>query len=444
MSELVVGEYVTPWLRLVAPLGQGAMGSVWIAEHVTLRSRVAVKFLLRALADEPECVERFAREASAAAQVRSPHVVQVLDYGVGDGELPYIVMELLDGCDLGERLRREHRLPLGQVVSIVVQACKALSVAHARGVIHRDIKPENIFLCDDASGTPFVKLLDFGIAKAIDHAAQLTRGGVWLGSPSYMSPEQIDAPLTINGRSDLWGLGVVAYEALTGVRPFRADSLPEVLKRIRSGAFDPPSKLVPSLPPEVDAWFARAIARNPGERFPTAREMSDALVHAVSRVQLADTLVAPSIAFPLLRPRDPVEHVEHLEHVERPSVRDVVPEHRPRWPWVVASGLLVVGGGVGYGVVRDRVLHEQHRQYLAVESPRAEPTDDPPIVEDSGTPEVFVPPPPPPPPRKKATISVPEVSDASAREAETEPEIGADSAEPVDAVEDVAEEGVSD
>ncbi len=334
MHRLTAGAYVTPSIRLVERLGQGAMGCVWTADHLTLHSRVAVKFLADALAAEPECVERFAREAAAAAQVRSPHVVQVFDYGIGEHGSPYIVMELLEGRDLGAHLRERVCLTLHEVVSIVRQACRALSWAHARGVVHRDVKPENIFLCDQPGDELFVKLLDFGIAKARIGRC-LTANGVWLGSPSYMSPEQLEGSDAVDGRSDSWSLAVVAYEALTGKKPFGGESLPEILERIRTATHVPPSVLVPALPRSIDAWFARACAVDPARRFDSVADMSRALEHAAREsFELSDTVAAdvlvPSTPFPLVpraRPRE-VELDLSDDPLERPSVRDLHPEER--------------------------------------------------------------------------------------------------------------------
>src|SRR5262249_30549614 len=198
-------------LRLVKLLGEGGMGSVWIADHTTLKTQVAVKFMAQALASSAEAVERFAREASAAARIKSPHVVQVLDHGFTSERIPYIAMELLEGEDLGVRLERLGRIGLSETTTIIAQACKALSRAHSLGIVHRDIKPENIFLTE-IDGELVVKILDFGIAKQTQATGLgMTTTGTMVGTPYYMSPEQVVSAKAVDSRSDLWSIGVVAY-----------------------------------------------------------------------------------------------------------------------------------------------------------------------------------------------------------------------------------------
>jgi serine/threonine-protein kinase len=269
-------------VRLVRPLGRGGMGSVWVAEHLTLRTEVVVKFMSETLASDPVSTARFWREASSAAAVKSPHVVQMLDHGFMADGTAFIIMELLDGEDLNHRLLRDRVVPLPELAVIVTQACKALSRAHAAGIIHRDIKPDNIFLCRTDDGEPFVKLLDFGVAK-LGGAGDLhmTQTGMVVGTPYYMSPEQALGSPPVDATTDLWSLGVVAFEAMTGVRPFDGPTMGALTMAICSERPPVPSQVNPQIPPAVDAWLARACAREREQRFPTAREMSDALVAAL-------------------------------------------------------------------------------------------------------------------------------------------------------------------
>ncbi|HLK37239.1 MAG TPA: protein kinase [Polyangiaceae bacterium] len=285
MSEPAPGMMVTSNVRLLRPLGRGGMGSVWVAEHVSLRTNVVVKFMARELADSQEALARFSREAAAASQVKSPHVVQMLDHGVGVDGRPYIVMELLEGHDLEQRLAAGTALPPGEVDAVVSQLARALSKAHERGIVHRDVKPSNVFLLDAGGGELFVKLLDFGIAKAPEGgiAGGTTRTGSFVGSPFYMSPEQVVGDKQIDHRTDLWSLGVVAYEALTGAKPFYAETVGALALKIHRDPLPIPSRVNPALPPAVDAWFAQACARDPAGRFGSARDMSDALARALSR-----------------------------------------------------------------------------------------------------------------------------------------------------------------
>ena len=279
---LAAGMEVTPSVRLVSPLGAGGMGAVWLADHTALNTRVVVKFMLIGLDSSVSARARFKREAEAASQVKSPHVVQTFDYGVTADGVPFIVMEHLEGRDLGQEIAAKGPLDPARVVSIVAQVSKALTKAHAANLLHRDIKPDNIFLCHhEAEDDLFVKLLDFGIAKT--HTAEgaeitldgQTKTGQVVGTPFYMSPEQVTAQKVIDLRSDLWSLGVVAFEALTGVRPYDGPSFGALAVKIATGEPPKPSDHNPSLPPSVDEWFARACARDPAKRFGSARELSD-------------------------------------------------------------------------------------------------------------------------------------------------------------------------
>jgi eukaryotic-like serine/threonine-protein kinase len=283
VPEAHAGLMVTSSVKLVRPLGEGGMGSVWVAYHEALRTEVVVKFIASDLKNSREATERFSREAAAASQVKSPHVVQTFDHGISNDGVPYIVMELLEGRDLGAHLDVHGRCSPELVLEIVVQLSRALDKAHARGIVHRDIKPGNIFLCESSGDGVFIKLLDFGIAKGVDvpKIDSATKTGAMIGSPFYMSPEQILGSKEIDHRSDLWSVGVVTYEALTGKKPFDAETMGGLAIRIHSEPLPLPTKLVPELSPAVDAWFMRACARKPEERFSSAKEMAEALAKAL-------------------------------------------------------------------------------------------------------------------------------------------------------------------
>jgi serine/threonine-protein kinase len=282
VPEAHAGMMVTPSVRLVRPLGEGGMGAVWVADHLALHTQVVVKFIAAGLKDSKEATERFSREAAAAAQVKSPHVVQTFDHGFTADGIPYIVMELLEGRDLGELLEHEGRCSPELVVEIIAQLARALDRAHERGIIHRDIKPGNIFLCDGGRGEVFVKLLDFGIAKGVDvpKLDSGTKTGAMIGSPFYMSPEQILGSKNLDHRSDLWSVGVVAYEALTGQKPFDAETMGGLAIRIHSEPLPIPSQVAP-LPDAVDAWFQRACSRAIPDRFNSGKEIAEALAAAL-------------------------------------------------------------------------------------------------------------------------------------------------------------------
>ena len=283
-ATVISGKY-----RLDREFARGGMGSIWLARHIQLDMPVAIKFMDSALPEAADGRARFKREARSAALIRSPHVVQILDHGI-DGEVPYIVMELLDGEHLGARLRREGRISLSAAATIATQVAKALRRAHAAGIIHRDLKPANIFLAR-SDEDEIVKILDFGIAKATakEEGNEPTKTGVLMGSPNYMSPEQARGSKSIDHRSDLWSLGVILFRAITGEMAFTGDSEVDIILKICVGPLPVPSQVAPDLTPEIDAYFERALAREPAERFQSAREMATELNDLVTRMgPLAD------------------------------------------------------------------------------------------------------------------------------------------------------------
>jgi serine/threonine protein kinase len=301
-ATLAAGMQVTPSVRLVSQLGAGGMGAVWIADHTALNTRVVVKFMLVGLDSSASARTRFKREAEAASQVKSPHVVQTFDYGVTADGLPFIVMEHLEGRDLAAEIAARGALDPVTVIAIVTQVAKALTKAHAAGLLHRDIKPDNIFLCQSESEDDlFVKLLDFGIAKThtVEGEAELdaqTKTGQVIGTPFYMSPEQVTAQKVIDLRSDLWSLAVVAFEALTGQRPFDGPSFGALAVKIATTDAPKPSATNATLPPSVDAWFAQACAREPAARFGSARELAEKLRAAFEGVVSLPPVVSGSMS----------------------------------------------------------------------------------------------------------------------------------------------------
>ncbi|HKO91641.1 MAG TPA: serine/threonine-protein kinase, partial [Polyangiaceae bacterium] len=221
------GSVLSDKYRLEALLGRGGMGSVWRAEHLGFRAPVAVKLMDRGVGLDPDALARFHREAHSAATIRSPHVVQILDHGVDDiSNMPFIVMELLDGETLGERLTRERTLSPERTASVIGDVCRALGRAHPAGIVHRDLKPDNVFLVRDEQ--EFAKVLDFGVAKSRPYAlgvGETTRTGSLVGTPYYMSPEQMRGAKELDSRSDLWSVAVMACECITGRRPFEGDTV---------------------------------------------------------------------------------------------------------------------------------------------------------------------------------------------------------------------------
>jgi len=272
--QLTEGLNVADRFRLVRELGRGGMGSVWLAEHTRLDALCAVKFIDREGRNNWEVRRRFHHEAKAAAQLRSPHVVQILDHGEWE-DIPYIAMEYLEGEDLAHRLHRVGRLSWGETCRIASHVARALGKAHAAGIVHRDVKPENIFLVRD-DDNEIAKVLDFGIAQ---HATSEPNGAgrSILGTPFYMSPEQASGTTRVDHRSDLFSLSVIVYQCLTGELPFVGEAVQDVLLQILQAPVPIPSLKAADLPPTFDAWWARASARDVSHRYQTAKEFAEAL-----------------------------------------------------------------------------------------------------------------------------------------------------------------------
>jgi len=271
-GRVLCGRY-----RILDALGAGGMASVWRGEQVSTGLPVAIKIILRELIDTPGAIVRFQTEAKAVAQLRSQYVVRLIDYDVDQDAGPFIVMELLEGETLGTRLGRGDRLAPPEVARIFAQVAKGLDHAHANRIVHRDLKPDNIFLARDDDGTYTAKLVDFGVAKVpLGKPSGLTSTGLLVGTVAYMSPEQALGK-AVCPRSDLWAMGAIAYECLVGQNPFDKDSVGAVLLAICTSPLPVPSQLNAGVPPQLDAWFARACARDPDERFRSGAEMAAAL-----------------------------------------------------------------------------------------------------------------------------------------------------------------------
>jgi serine/threonine-protein kinase len=285
-TRLTSGDVFAGKFRLERQFASGGMGFVWRAWNTQLEIPVAVKVMAAGMADLPDFVARFELEARAAAQIRSPHVVSIYEHGVHEG-LPYMVMELLEGEDLSKRLKREKRLTMIATSQIVRDMCKALQRAHDLRIVHRDIKPANVFLARDGD-EEIVKVLDFGIAK-VTHGGggNMTATGEMMGTPSYMSPEHIRASKHVDHRADLWSVSVIAFRALTGQLPFTGPIL-DVVDHILTGSAPIPSGIAPDLSPAVDAFFARALARDIDHRFQSARELAAALAKLVGSESLIE------------------------------------------------------------------------------------------------------------------------------------------------------------
>ncbi|EYF08023.1 serine/threonine-protein kinase [Chondromyces apiculatus] len=284
-GEIIDGKY-----RIVRLLGQGGMGEVYEGENVRIRRRVAIKVLHASVSAQDESVTRFEREAQAAARIGSDHICEVLDLGALPDGARYMVMEFMDGETLGARLKRVGRLPPERLVPLVTQVLDGLGAAHAAGIVHRDLKPDNVFILQQKAGlADFVKILDFGVSKFSQAGDELnvTRAGSVVGTPYYMSPEQARG-MVVDHRSDLYALGVVLYQAVTGQVPFQANTFNELLFKIVGDPAPPPQHYIPDIDPAFAALVQRAMARDVAHRYQTCAELKDALLAwAAARPALA-------------------------------------------------------------------------------------------------------------------------------------------------------------
>ena len=303
----LVGRVLGGTYRITRVLDRGGMGTVFEGEHVRLHRAVAVKVLARQLTEDPSAVARFQREAEIVSQLQHPNIVNILDYDTTPEGEPYIVMELLHGESLAERLARRDTLALPELVRIVGQVASALSTAHHASIVHRDLKPANVFLVHVEGGPPFVKLLDFGISKSAAQNRRVTREFDVLGTPDYMAPEQaLGRTAQVDHRGDQFALAVIAYEILTGQVPFHGESVASVLYRVAHTAPPPASHFAPQVPPEIDRVLSRAMAKDPDDRYKGILQFATALGDAAG-------VAVPSIGtLPTEPPPPPPRRDSHL------------------------------------------------------------------------------------------------------------------------------------
>jgi serine/threonine-protein kinase len=281
VAGVEIGSVLAGKYRVEKILGVGGMGVVVAAQHMQLDERVAIKFLLPETLEHPEAVERFAREARAAVRIKSEHVARVIDVGVLEGGAPYMVMEYLEGVDLGTWLKQRGRQSVEQAVEFILQACEALAEAHALGIVHRDLKPANMFLIRRADALTAVKVLDFGISKMSGTNAasmSMTKTATVMGSPLYMCPEQMQSARAVDGRADIWALGVILHEMLTGEVPFPGDTLPEVCFKIATDPPPPLRRIRPDAPAPLEAAIMKCLEKDRERRFRNVAELAAAVV----------------------------------------------------------------------------------------------------------------------------------------------------------------------
>jgi serine/threonine-protein kinase len=363
--------------ELEAKVGEGGMGEVWRAKHLALENQVAIKFLSGSLANNEETKKRFLMEAKLTAQLRSRHAVQVFDFGLTEDDQPYLVMELLHGEPLGARIDREKHLSLNDVAAFMGDAAKALHRAHALGIVHRDFKPDNVFLTKGEDREVEVKVVDFGIAKLIgsleearpsatDFAeitgkalSQLTRTGKLVGTPHYMSPEQVRMSNEVGPAADIWAFGVVAFEALTGSCPFDGGSVIELFSKIQLGNALSARALNPEVPAAFDDWFKVACAVDPSLRFPDAQIaatlLADSLGITLARRPVAADASNPKISLTTSSPE--ISVVSSTDALSRSSSKNTllssatdhpaIPKKSRAALWGALASVLVLIGAVG-------------------------------------------------------------------------------------------------
>ena len=280
----LVGEVIANRYRVLEKLGEGGMGTVYLAEHTAIGKKLAIKVLLQDYARKEDLKERFLQEAKAAAMIGHENIVDITDFGHTPNGSVFFAMEFLQGEDLSQRIKRQGRIPWAEGKPILLQICRALGAAHAKNIIHRDMKPENIFLIEREGRRDFCKLLDFGIAKVTgmsDGERRLTRTGMIFGTPEYMSPEQAQGHHP-DHRVDVYAVGIIAYEMVTGEVPFKADTFMGILTKHIFENPTPPKDVAPdaNIPADVEEIILKALAKKREERFPSMTEMATAIAQA--------------------------------------------------------------------------------------------------------------------------------------------------------------------
>jgi serine/threonine-protein kinase len=306
-GDVLAGKY-----RVERVLGVGGMGVVVLARHIELDEKVALKVLLPEWLADDDAVARFAREARAMVRIKSDHVARVTDVGTLDNGAPYIVMEYLEGEDLGARLERRGVLPVDQAVDFLLQACIAVADAHAVGIVHRDLKPSNFFCIRRSDGEILIKLLDFGISRLSEAtgsmSAFVTGASVMVGSPHYMAPEQMRAGANIDARTDIWALGIILFELLVGCPPYAADSMAELAFMVGNDPVPAVRRTRPDVPAGLEAVIVQCLKKDPNARYADVAELARALLP-----------FAPPRATPA------VERVSRILDAARPTPRPTIP-----------------------------------------------------------------------------------------------------------------------
>lgn len=408
-TGVAVGDVLAGKYKVDQVLGAGGMGVVVRATHQILNSKVAMKFLLPEYVNNTGIVERFLREARAAVSIKNPHVAGVIDVGTLESGSPYIVMEYLQGRDLADVLENEvYMRDVHRAAKLILQACEGLAAAHANGIVHRDIKPGNLFITNASDGSEQVKVLDFGISKSGTEMNNLTRTGAVMGSPMYMSPEQMRSTRNVDQRSDVWSLGVVAFELLTGRLPYEAETMTELVAMVLEN--DPPRtrELRADVPPALDDAVAGALTKNPDKRYRDVAEFAQDIAVAMNDSNLLEQ--AQRIRRIVSRGTDELTGSQQVSSatgtLARSHIRTRPDEGRNRKVLlgVAALAALLLAGGLGAYFASTNAAPEAGPE--AVAAPMEVPL--PPVAaEEPAAAEV----PPPTPPAVAAEVPPPVVAE---------------------------------
>ena len=431
-----VGEVIAGKYRIERVLGAGGMGVVVAAHHLQLDTRVAIKFLLPATLRNSDAVARFSREARAAVRITSEHVARVLDVGTLESGAPYIVMEFLEGTDLSARLRSQGQLTIEEAVEEVLQTCEALAEAHALGIVHRDLKPANLFCIRRPDGLPWIKVLDFGISKLVGDShvsshVDMTQSAVVMGSPAYMSPEQMQSARNVDVRSDIWALGVVLFELLAGWQPFQGESFAEVVLQVAGRPAPSLREARRDCPAALEQVIFQCLEKDRDKRFPDiaalavallpfaperARASVERITRAAQRSGQSMTVTGPGFVSPSLgAPGGPLQTLTALGHTtSRPRVA--------ARPFVWVAGAVIAGSLVLVASIKLGARKAEPSSIPSV-SPAARAPEALPSVRPLAEEPLLLPPPasatvsaPPtglpsaPPPRSSVTVPQPRPS----------------------------------